>query len=179
VSAHHVYFDENSPEPPLLAVNHQIRHEAAELYYLANAFRIVIHDFHPYVLFRLELLLAAVNIELHRFWSAAPHQFGYRQLQPQDSWRSLKFWLQLIHQGACYAACPPPHATTHMMRHARGWIVFGGMFHLVQQLSGTPWSVVERVLEEQRFVLAGVVNLADVFDQDLLPLVQTPTVSNN
>jgi hypothetical protein len=65
------------------------------------------------------------------------------------------------------------------MRHARGWYVVGGMFTLVTQLRRTPWNVVERVLEEQRFVLAGVINRANVDDQDLLPLAQTPTVGNN
>lgn len=55
-------------------------------------------------------------------------------------------------------------------RGARGWCVVGGMFHLVQRLAGFPWGLVEELLEEQRVVVAGVCNPANVEDQKLLPL---------
>lgn len=53
------------------------------------------------------------------------------------------------------------------------------MFYLVSQLRGTCWCVVVRILEEQRHVLAGVLDAANMFDQNLLPLAQTPAVVNN
>jgi hypothetical protein len=174
-----VYYDQNSGEPPLLAVNHQIRHEAAKLYYLANTFRIVIQDFHPRVLLRLQRHLAAANIEHRRFWSAAQRRFAYGQLQPQDSWQNVKFWFRLIHQRRVPCDYPSPRAMPHAMRHARGWFIFGGMFYLVSQLSETPWSVVEKILEDQRYLLAVAIKRSNVYDRSLLPLAQTPTVGNN
>jgi hypothetical protein len=56
----------------------------------------------------------------------------------------------------------------------RGWFVVGGMFRLVDRLSGYPWSLVEGLVDDQRFVLAGVINRADAEDQMLITLMLTP-----
>ena len=179
MSVQPVYYDENSIEPPLITFNRQIRHEAAEIYYLHNTFRIVAHDFHPRVLFHLRHHLDAVNIEYKRFWKTA-HFFVYGQLRPQNSWRNLKVWLRLVHQeGPSISPFLSPHAIPHVMRKARGWHVVGGTFHLAYQLCDTPWDVVERILDEQRFILARVINRRSVHDQSLIPLALTPPTASS
>jgi len=165
-----------SPAPSLLATNTLIRREAAEFYYLRNTFRIVVRDFHPRVLLRLERRLSAVNIDLHSFWANA-HIFAHVQLRRADSWRDLKIWLKLWHQGHRLPfGFPPPGATPQSLRHARGWSVVGAMFLTADHLSGIPWVNVERVMEELRGVLMVVIHWGNVHDQLLIPLARIPLV---
>jgi hypothetical protein len=179
VSAQPVYYDENSTEPPLITFNQQIRREAAKIYYLHNTFRIVTHDFHPRVLLHLHRHLTAANIEYKKFWATA-HVFAHAQIQPQSSWENLKVWLRLCHQeGRSSYGFTHPRVMPRALRKARGWHVVGGMFHLAHQLWETPWGVVERVLDEQRFVLARVINRTNVHDRNLIPLASTPPAASS
>jgi hypothetical protein len=41
-------------------------------------------------------------------------------------------------------------------------------------VEGYPWSLVESLVDDQRFVLAGVINRADAEDQMLITLMLTP-----
>jgi hypothetical protein len=168
-------------EPNLLATCRQVRHEALKFYYLENTFRIVAHDFHPRVLFHLQGHLNAANIEYNKFWTTAhAHVFSHGQLHPQNSWRNLKYWLRLSHhEGQNPSGFPAPHAISRAMRKARGWHVIGGMFHLTHQLWNTEWSVVERILDEQRLILARVINRRSVHDQSLIPLASTPPTASS
>jgi hypothetical protein len=174
VSTRAVWFDETSTEPELLSANREIRHAAGQIYYLDNTFAIAIRDFNPSVLLRLKRRLKAVSVNWERFWKDPRHAFVYTQRRPVHSWGNLKHWLKLYGIDLFELRFTFPHAVQGHGREARGWFVIGAMFHLAARLRGQPWGLVEDVLENQRFVLAGVINRAEACDRALIPLILTP-----
>lgn len=179
MSAQPLYYDESSPEPPLITFNRQIRQEAAEIYYLQNRFHVIVRDFHPRILLHLQRHLNAVFIGRGRFWRPVRHPSIHTQQHPRDSWNNLTFWLRLFSIGGVTVGFVYPQAMQENRIEERASYVVGGIFHLVQTLKGYPWSVVELLLDEQRHVLEHVINRANVHDQKLIPLASTPPTASS
>ncbi|KAK5127473.1 hypothetical protein LTR85_006812 [Meristemomyces frigidus] len=138
-------------EPALLVACHQIRHEAAPIFYGENDFRIPVPNYDSTIckLWTVKVRAVRRKYDIH-IETSLSRGTGHEE----PNWENAIKWLQRRHSGAVRyqmhkPSSAPKHFTPDMM-------VLGGMFAMAKELQDKSWSRVKKLMEEQHRILVAI-----------------------
>lgn len=128
--------DESSP---------QIRKEAGAIFYVENNFQLVIHDWESTVAQRWPRRLLRCAEES----GVQPKEKVSIHVSDSANWENLVEWLRAFHRDDKGVVAPGFYPALRTDR-----MVIASMFHMVWRTACKRWEVVEKVMLEQRVILA-------------------------
>lgn len=137
-------------EPALLSVSKQVRKETAPVFWAENSFRVITVDYNitTYMQWRTMAYHALHRGEISRVidpigtpLSCSPH------------WHNLLGWLRRYHDRSADWHIDLPSKMGNLRME---YVVLGGLFVIVAAIEKNSWAEVQKVLQEQRVILARI-----------------------
>ncbi|KAI5361515.1 hypothetical protein Slin15195_G126300 [Septoria linicola] len=140
--------------PAIVCTSKTIRSEALGIFYLENSFHFSIHDLESDNFARFTEVTKALKLQRRGLRFSPRTQ--YTVLWVVSHWDHLLLWLKRYHAQEVHHVAAKLSRTLAAARD-QDYAVVAGMFVVAKALRGDqPWSVVERIFNAQRPVLAAL-----------------------